>query len=398
MAPLRLAVIGCGYWGPNLVRTFVEMPETTVQAVADRDGTRLEHVGLRYPHIPLLTDDFRALFDIDIDAVIVSTPPETHFAIVRSCLEHGLDVLVEKPLATTSADAAALVDIAEARDRILMVGHIGAYNPAVQALGTMIASGDLGEIAYIDAVRGGLGLFHSSLNVIWDLAPHDISILMHLLGESPMTVSAKAVACVESSIEDVAYIALRFPSGVLAHVRLSWLDPCKTRRVTVVGRKKMVVYDDLESHEKLKIYDKRVDAVRRTDTFGDYQFAYHYGSVVSPYIHHDEPLRLECLHFVECVQQHTRPLTDGANGLAVVRVIQAAQQSLQQGGVDVAITTDDARVISVVAPDDLMDLTGDEKEALPADDRVADVLVITRPDQPARVDPVLDGDNSLRQA
>ena len=193
-----------------------------------------------------------------------------------------------------------------------MVGHIGAYNPAVQALATMIESGDLGDVAYIDAVRGGLGLFHSTLNVIWDLAPHDISILMHLLGESPSSVSAKGVACVEASIEDVAYVALRFPSGVLAHVRLSWLDPCKARRITVVGRKKMVVYDDLENHEKLKVYDKRVDAIRRTDTFGDHQFAYHYGSVVSPYIHHDEPLRLECLHFVDCVEQRKRPLTDGA--------------------------------------------------------------------------------------
>ena len=169
---------------------------------------------------------------------------------------------------------------------------------------------------------------------------------MYLLGESPSSVSAKGVACVEASIEDVAYVALRFPSGVLAHVRLSWLDPCKARRITVVGRKKMVVYDDLENLEKLKVYDKRVDSVRRNDTFGDHQFAYHYGSVVSPYIHNDEPLRLQCLHFVDCVQQRKRPLTDGANGLAVVRVIQAAQQSLRDGGVDVAVETDDSRELA----------------------------------------------------
>ena len=374
---MRLAVIGCGYWGPNLVRTFVEMPEASLQAVVDRDPSRLEHVGLRYPHIPLLTDDFRAIFDIDVDAVVVSTPPETHFAIVRVCLEHGLDVLVEKPLATTSQEAAQLVDIARARDRVLMVGHIGAYNPAVQALATMIESGDLGDVAYIDAVRGGLGLFHSTLNVIWDLAPHDISILMHLLGESPSSVSAKGVACVEASIEDVAYVALRFPSGVLAHVRLSWLDPCKARRITVVGRKKMVVYDDLENLEKLKVYDKRVDAVRRTDTFGDHQFAYHYGSVVSPYIHHDEPLRLECLHFVDCVEQRKRPLTDGENGLAVVRVIQAAQQSLREGGVDVAVETDDSRELAAVAHDNVVDLTAGE---------------------PARMSPELVADSSVVEA
>ena len=285
----------------------------------------------------MLTHDIEDLFEMDLDAVVVSTPPETHFPIVKKCLEHGLDVFVEKPLATEVEHAEELIDVAKHRGQILMVGHIGAYNPAVQALKEMIDGGELGPVAYIDAARGGLGLFHPSLNVIWDLAPHDIAILMHILGETPAAVSAKGAACVEASIEDVAYVALRFPTGVLAHVRLSWLDPCKTRRITVVGRQKMVVYDDLESQEKLKIYDKRVDAIRRTDTFGESHFAYHYGSVVSPYIRFDEPLRLECMHFVDSVMERTRPLTDGENGLAVVRVIQAAQQSLRAGGVEVSI-------------------------------------------------------------
>jgi predicted dehydrogenase len=339
LAPLRLAVIGCGYWGPNLVRTFVEIPETVVVAVADRDPTRFDSIRRRYPQIELLTADYYDIFERGLDAVVVSTPPQTHFEIVRACLSYGLDVLVEKPLATSSDHAVELVESARMRDRILMVGHIAAYNPAVQALKEMIDSGELGEIAYIDAVRGGLGLFHPSLNVVWDLAPHDVSILMYLLGQSPRSVSARGIACVEESIEDVAYISLTFPSGVLAHIRLSWLDPCKSRRITVVGKEKMAVYDDLETHEKLKIYDKRVDAIRRTDTFGDYQFAYHYGSVVSPYIHHDEPLRLECLHFVECVFDHKQPLTDGENGLRVVRVIEAAQRSLRQGGAEMPVSS-----------------------------------------------------------
>jgi predicted dehydrogenase len=330
-------VIGCGYWGPNLVRTFVELPETSLEAVVDRDATRLEHIRRRYPSVRTLTSNIDDLFDMDLDAVVVSTPPETHYPIVRACLEHHLDVLVEKPLATETAHAELLIEVARRRGQILMVGHIGAYNPAVGALKAMIDSGELGTIAYVDAARGGLGLFHPSLNVIWDLAPHDIAILMHVLGESPVAVSAKGAACVEASIEDVAYVALRFPTGVLAHVRLSWLDPCKTRRITVVGRQKMVVYDDLESQEKLKIYDKRVDAIRRTDTFGESHFAYHYGSVVSPYILHDEPLRLECTHFVDCVMERTRPLTDGENGLAVVRVIEAAQRSLHEGGIEIVI-------------------------------------------------------------
>jgi len=337
VAHLRLAVIGCGYWGPNIVRTFIELPEVALEAVVDRDAARLEHIRRRYPAIPVLTENIDDLFEMDLDAVVVSTPPETHFPIVRKCLEHGLDVLVEKPLATEIAHAEELIEVAKHRGQILMVGHIGAYNPAVQALKAMIDGGELGQVAYIDAARGGLGLFHPSLNVIWDLAPHDIAILMHILGETPASVSAKGAACVDASIEDVAYVSLRFPTGVLAHVRLSWLDPCKTRRLTVVGRQKMVVYDDLETQEKIKIYDKRVDAIRRTDTFGESHFAYHYGSVVSPYIVYDEPLRLECLHFVDSVMERTRPLTDGENGLAVVRVIQAAQESLRGGGIEVPI-------------------------------------------------------------
>jgi predicted dehydrogenase len=342
----QVAVIGCGYWGPNLVRTFSEMPTASVAAVADLDRVRLDEIRLRHPHIETLVEDYTAVLGRDLDAAIVCTPPETHHKIVRACLEHGLDVLVEKPLATSTAQAQDLVDVAEARGRILMVGHIGAYNPAVSALRDMVRHGALGQLAYIDAVRVGLGLFHSVLNVLWDLAPHDVAIFLHLLDESPTSVSTRGIACIEPSIEDVAYMTLTFPSGVLAHARMSWLDPCKTRRITVVGREKMVVYDDLESHEKLRIHDKSVEAVRRTDTFGEFQFAYHYGSVVSPYVRFDEPLRIECQHFVDCLTGRATPLTDGRNGVEVVRVIEAAQQSLRQGGIPVPIpipTTIDPR-------------------------------------------------------
>jgi predicted dehydrogenase len=341
---VNVAVIGCGYWGPNLVRTFVEIPRTSVRAVVDIDRARLDQARLRHPQIEAFLDDYTELFDSDLDAVVVCTPAETHVEIVSACLDAGLDVFVEKPLATRAADARRIVELAEARGRVLMVGHIGAYNPAVGALRDMVRRRVLGDVAYIDAVRVGLGLFHPTLNVVWDLAPHDIAIFMYLLGETPSSVSTRGIACVESSIEDVAYMTLTFPSGVLAHARMSWMDPCKTRRITVVGNEKMVVYDDLESHEKLRIHDKSVEAVRRTDSFGEFQFAYHYGSVVSPYVHFDEPLRLECLHFVDCVVEHTRPRTDGENGLAVVEVIEAAQLSLREGGIQVPIpTTDDLR-------------------------------------------------------
>jgi predicted dehydrogenase len=337
VAGARVAVIGCGYWGPNLVRTFSEMRTASVTAVADLDRVRLDEIRLRHPHIETLVEDYTELLGGDLDAAVVCTPPETHHEIVRACLEHGLDVFVEKPLAMSGEQAEDLVDAAEERGRILMVGHIGAYNPAVSFLRDMVRRGALGQIAYIDAVRVGLGLFRSVLNVLWDLAPHDIAIILHLLDETPTSVSTRGIACIEPSIEDVAYMTLTFPSGVLAHARLSWLDPCKTRRITVVGREKMVVYDDLESHEKLRIHDKSVEAVRRTDTFGEFQFAYHYGSVVSPYVHFDEPLRIECQHFVECLARRARPLTDGRNGVAVVRVVEAAHQSLRQGGLPVPI-------------------------------------------------------------
>jgi predicted dehydrogenase len=318
----------------------VEIPSISLEAIVDLDWDRLNHVHTRYPGIPLATDDYRQLFDSGLDGVIVSTPPETHHDIVADCLENGLHVLVEKPLAITSAEARHMVQLASHQDRILMVGHTFEYNPAVRALKALIDDNELGDIHYIDAVRVGLGLFHPNLNVVWDLAPHDISILIYLLGELPTSVAARGSACLQDSVEDVVYMALTFPSGILAHVRMSWLDPSKTRRITVVGSDKMVVYDDVAPQEKIKLFDKRVDKIRRTDTYGEFQFAYHYGSAVSPYIHFEEPLRVECAHFAECIADGKTPLTDGVSGLRVVEVIEAAQRSLASGGIPMAVEVD----------------------------------------------------------
>lgn len=330
---LRMGAIGCGYWGPNLIRNLIEISESDMVAVADLDEGRLDHMQTRYPQIEHAVKDYRRFFDLDLDAVVISTPPQTHYDIARDCIENGLHVLVEKPLATDSEQVRKLIRLAESHDRTLMVGHTFEYNPAVRALKEMIESGELGEIYYIDAIRASLGLFHPTLNVVWDLAPHDVSILLHLLDVLPYGVSTRGVSCVQKAVEDVAYMTLMFPGDVLSHIRMSWLDPCKTRRITVVGSEKMVVYDDVDNQEKIRVYDKRVKAIRRTDTFGEFQFAYHYGSVVSPYIRFEEPLRLECLHFIECIREKKVPLTDGYNGLRVVEVIEAAQRSLQNGGV-----------------------------------------------------------------
>ena len=329
MEPLKVGAIGYGYWGPNLIRNFVELPSSVVVAVADLDGNRLQHVRERHPQIPITTREYKDLFDLGLDAVVVATPPHTHYRVVRECLEQGLHVLVEKPLTLNSADARELIRVAEESERILMVGHTFEFNPAVRALKEMIDAGELGDIHYIDAVRVSLGLFSSHLNVIWDLAPHDISIMLYLLGQMPESVSAQGNSCVQGGVEDVAYMTMRFPGNVLTHMRLSWLDPRKTRRITVVGSKKMAIYDDVEPQEKIKVYDKRVNAIRRTDTFGEFNFAYHYGDVVSPFVRFDEPLRVECSHFVDCIRRGETPQTDGHNGLRIVQIVEAAQESLK---------------------------------------------------------------------
>lgn len=334
MQSVRVGAVGYGYWGPNLIRNFVELPESELCAVADMDQKRLEQVSKRYPGIQT-TRNYRDLLDGSLDAVVVATPPHTHAAIVSECLQQGLHVLVEKPLTLKSGDASALIKLAAEQGRVLMVGHTFEYNPAVRALKQMILNGDLGKVQYIDAVRVSLGLFQRNLNVIWDLAPHDISILLYLLDAMPQTVCAQGAACVQEGIEDVAYMTMHFPNDVLTHIRLSWLDPCKTRRITVVGSKKMVIYDDVEPQEKLKVYDKGVKVIRHTETFGEFHFAYHYGDIISPYVHFEEPLRLECSHFLECILQGKQPQTDGYNGLRVVQIVEAAQHSLKLGGVPI---------------------------------------------------------------
>jgi len=328
---IRVGVIGCGYWGPNLIRNLVEIPTSTVVAVADLNQKRLDSIRGCYPQI-MVTKDYRRLFQLGLDAAVIATPPATHFSLARDALRHGLHVLVEKPLTLSGGDAQELIELAEEHDRILMVGHTFIYNPAVRALKRIINGGEIGEVYYIDAVRVSLGLFRRDLNVLWDLAPHDISIFLHILGCDPIGVSARGITCVQDSIEDVAYMTLVFPNNILAHAHLSWLDPCKVRRITVVGSKKMVVYDDVESLEKIKIYDKGVECPPYTDTFGDFQFAYRYGNITIPNVRFTEPLRLECNHFLECILTHKRPQTDGYEGLKVVRIIESAQKSLRNSG------------------------------------------------------------------
>lgn len=331
MSQIKVGIIGSGYWGPNMIRNFAEIPSSQMVAVADLREDRLQSVKSRYPEIAV-TQNYRDLFEMGLDAVVVATPPASHYTLARECLEQGLHVLVEKPLTLKSSHAEDLTRLADEKGLTLMVGHTFEYNAAVQALKGLIDSGELGDIYYINAVRVNLGLFNRSLNVLWDLAPHDISIVLYLLGHHNLTVSTQGSACVFDNVHDIAYLNMKFPNDVLAHVHVSWLDPCKIRRITVVGSKKMVVYDDIESLEKIKLYDKGVEQLPYTDTYGDFQCSYRYGSIVIPHIKFAEPLRQECQHFLDSIANKTEPRSSGRVGLNVVKVLEAADNSLKNNG------------------------------------------------------------------
>jgi len=328
-------VLGCGYWGPQLIRNFYEMPQAILVAVAEPRQNRVDYVRHQYPGVDLFPDH-RDLLKQDLDAVIIATPIETHYELAREAILAGKHVLIEKPLAASVGDAVDLIRLAHANQRTLMTGHTFLYNPAVEELRRLVQSGELGRIYYVDAARLSLGQFQRYINVIWDLAPHDVSILFHVLGRRAIAVSARGSSCVQPNILDVAYIEIHFEGDISAQIHVSWLDPAKVRRITIVGDRKMAVYNDVSLAEKIRIYDTGVESPV-TDNFGEFQLAYRHGGITIPYIPWREPLRLECEHFVECVRTATIPRTDGFQGLAVVAVLEAANQSLANAGVRVPV-------------------------------------------------------------
>jgi predicted dehydrogenase len=329
---LRIGVIGVGHWGPNLVRNFEAMNQVQLVAVADKNAQRLEKIKQRYPSVQVF-ESYHQLFNLNLDAVVIVTPPATHYSIAKECLAQGLNVFVEKPLTLDSEDSERLIQLAEARDLVLMVGHIYEYNIAIQYIKDLIDRGELGEIYYIDAVRASLGLFQPNVDVLWDLAPHDFSLVLHLLGHYPSELTANGGAYVLDylGVHDLVYIHLKFPNGTMANIRVSWLDPNKTRRFTIVGSKKMLVYDDV-GLEKVKLFDKGVDIHRDTDNYGNFQAQYRTGDAIIPHFSWEEPLRLECEHFVNCIQNDTQPVSDGRNGWRVVKLLEAADYSLHHHG------------------------------------------------------------------
>ena len=320
---LRFGVIGWGYWGPKIARNLNLLPGSAVTMVADTDIRRFNNLSSNQPWIQTTTQ-IEDIFLSDVDAVVIATPVSTHFQLARQALIHGKHVLVEKPLTTCIAEAEELIELAQQQQRILMVGHTFEYNPAVNELRKLMQSGDLGKIYCIEAERVNLGLFRNDINVIWDLAPHDISILLYLLDKKPEKIKVQAHAHVQPDIEDVAHLDLEFADGMNAHIHVSWLHPCKIRRVTVIGDARMVVYDDTNPAEMIKVYNKGADI------YADPVVSYRYGEITIPHIDWIEPLHLECEDFVNSIRTGRKPRANGEVGLEVVKVLSAVQETLQK--------------------------------------------------------------------
>lgn len=328
---ISVGVVGCGYWGPNLIRNFNGLSDCELKAVCDTSRDRLAHMKKLYPAVRTETD-FDRLLGEDIDAVAVATPVSLHHSLAKKSLLAGKHTFIEKPMAATVEQCAELVSIAEENKRTLMVGHTFLYSSPVRKIKEIVRSGDIGDLRYISARRLNLGLFQKDINVVWDLAPHDLSIIGYIMGESPCAVNCQGNAHVNPNIEDVANLSLFFPGNQFAMIHSSWLDPRKVRDMTIVGTKRMIFYDDLEPLHKIRIYDVRVDTLPHYDTFAEFQYSYHYGDLYVPYIKQEEPLQVECRHFLECIRTGGTPLSSGRDGLDMIRILEGANRSIKNRG------------------------------------------------------------------
>jgi predicted dehydrogenase len=329
---IKVGVIGYGYWGPNLVRNFMAAPDSAVTRVCDLRGERLSSLGKLYPALKTCNDSADLINDPEIDAVVIATPVSSHFDLAMAALQAGKHVLVEKPLASQADHARKLVDEAAARKLVLLVDHTFVYTDAVRKIRELIASGELGEIYYYDAVRVNLGLFQHDVNVIWDLAIHDLSIMDYVLPVKPVAVSATGISHVPGQPENVAYITLFFASAKIAHVHVNWLTPVKVRHTLIGGSEKMILYDDLEPSDKLKVYDKGISVTPKPEDVYKMLVSYRSGDMWAPRLDNTEALQTEALHFIDCIENNKQPETDGPAGLRMVNMIEAAETSLRDRG------------------------------------------------------------------
>jgi predicted dehydrogenase len=341
---LRLAIVGLGHWGPNLLRNLAALEGSSVDALCDIDVSRAESFRQRYCPRARVVSDYRVLADDPaIDGVVVSTPIRSHFEIARVLLAAGKHVFVEKPLASTSEECRRLIELSQNHNRVLMVGHVFEYNVAVQRIKRYIEEGQLGKLFYVYSQRVNLGRIQHDVNALWSFAPHDISILNYWFGQEPVRVSARGFSYLSSGVEDVVFATLEYPNGVGAHLHLGWLDPRKVRLMTLVGSKKMLVYDDLSLDARIQIYDKGIDGLddfmSAPETFAEFQFRLRVGDLVIPTLQFGEPLQSECSHFIDCIRSGQQPRSDGVSGLRVVKVLEAAEQSLREDGKPVELSS-----------------------------------------------------------
>jgi predicted dehydrogenase len=306
--------------------------------MCDTSEARLKHMRSLYSDVEGVTDFEYLLNGVGLDAVVVAAPVRHHYSLAKASLLAGKHTLIEKPMASSSAECEELIEIAESKGLVLMVGHTFLYSAPVRKIVEIVQAGDIGEIRYINSRRLNLGLFQKDINVAWDLAPHDISIILHVLGEFPQVVNCQGNAHVTQGIEDVTNISLLFRHKRFATIQSSWLEPRKVREMTIVGTRRMIVYDDLQTHEKIRIYDVRVERPPHYDTFADFHYSYHYGDSYIPHIQQEEPLKAECQHFLDCIEKGTKPLTNGYKGLELVRILEAASTSLKSHGAPVTFS------------------------------------------------------------
>ncbi len=346
---INIALVGLGYWGPNIARNLAILEGASLHTLCDARPERLARLRRQYPEAQT-TGDFEAVIaDDDIHAIVLATPVDSHYELAKAALDAGKHVMIEKPLARTSAECRDLVERAKRNQLTLTVGHVFLFNAAVRRMKEYIDSGELGEVRYIYSQRLNLGQVRTDVNALWNFAPHDLAILMHWLDAAPVRVIARGYSYIQPGIEDVVFMTLDFPNGVGANVHISWLDPFKIRRMTVVGSEKMIVYDDVSADSRITIYDKGVARTRRPDaqislgsyeTFAEFQLLLRAGDVLIPKVDFVEPLLLECQSFVDCIRSGERPVNDGENGLRVVSVLEAAQASLAATGAAQDISTE----------------------------------------------------------
>lgn len=334
---LRLGIIGCGRWGANYARVLSELPNMHVTWICDQDQRQLELITRRYPSVTALDNADAAISSDQAEAVVIATPAATHFRVAKRALEAGKHVMIEKPLATQVGEAQELAELAESKGVTLMVGHTFLYNSAVRKMKSYVQDRDFGTVYYMHATRTHLGLIRKDVNAIWDLAPHDVSIFGYLLEAVPTTVSAVGSRILQNGREDVGFITLTYPNNVIGNIHVSWIDSNKVREVVVVGSNKRIVFDDLDNLERIRIFEKGVAIEGQVDSFGEFQLLLRDGDIISPKVETSEPLKNQCQHFLECLERGERPLTDGWNGVEVVRIMAAIDRSLTLDGVPVQV-------------------------------------------------------------